>query len=47
MGAYLEVAEEIWPDREVRLEILWTKTPMLTELPHGIVREALGRATTS
>ena len=47
MGAYLEALEQIYPDTAITLTILWTKTPVLMEIPHGIVRSALARATTS
>ena len=47
MGAYLEVLETIYPNRDVRIAILWTATGQLMHLPHGIVRDALRRATTS
>ena len=47
MGAYLEALEQIYPDTPITLTILWTKTSVLMEIPHGIVRSALARATTS
>lgn len=47
MGAYLEVLENIYPDRVVDVAILWTATGQLMPLEHGIVRAALARATTS
>lgn len=47
MGAYLDILEQLYPDRAVEVSILWTATGDLMPLPHGIVREALGRATTS
>jgi len=47
MGAYLSALEQIYPDTPVELAILWTASCQLMPLPHGIVREALGRATTS
>ncbi|MEO9823630.1 MAG: double-strand break repair helicase AddA [Paracoccaceae bacterium] len=47
MGAYLEASEQIWTDRAIKVAILWTATAKLMVLPHGIVREALQRATTS
>ncbi len=47
MGAYLEAAEQIWPGRRIELKILWTETGELMVLEHGIVRQALARATTS
>jgi len=47
MAAYLEALEQIYPDRQINLAILWTAAPLLMDLPHGIVRPALARATTS
>ena len=47
MGAYLEALEQIYPDRQIDLAILWTATHRLMDIPHGIVRSALARATTS
>lgn len=47
LGAYLEALEQIWPDRTIVLEILWTATAQRMVIPHGIVREALARAPTS
>ena len=47
MGAYLEAAEQIWKDRAIDVAILWTARADLMVLPHGIVRGALQRATTS
>ncbi len=47
MGAYLAALEQIFPTTPIELAILWTSTCRLMGLPHGIVREALGRHTTS
>lgn len=47
MGAYLEAAEQIWRNRSIQVAILWTANAELMVLPHGIVRQALQRATTS
>jgi len=47
MAAYLEALEQIYPTHRIDLAILWTATPSLMPLPHGIVRPALARATTS
>lgn len=47
MGAYLEALEAVFPQREVDVAILWTATGKFMLLKHGIVREALSRATTS
>ncbi|MEO1537453.1 MAG: double-strand break repair helicase AddA [Pseudomonadota bacterium] len=41
MGAYLEVLEQIYPQKPVELAILWTTTGTLMPLEHGIVRGAL------
>ncbi|MCK0168836.1 double-strand break repair helicase AddA [Jannaschia sp. S6380] len=40
MGAYRRAAETIWPDRTVRTAILWTKAPLLMDLPHDLVTGA-------
>ena len=45
MGAYLEAAKAIWPDREIELFILWTSDASLMEMPHDIVTDALTRAS--
>lgn len=47
MGAYLEALEAVYPERKVDVAILWTATGQFMPLKHGIVREALSRATTS
>lgn len=47
MAAYLEALEQIYPSHRIELAILWTSAPSLMNLPHGIVRPALARATTS
>ena len=47
MGAYLIAAEQVWPDREIVLEILWTRTLTRMVLPHAIVRAAFGKHTIS
>lgn len=47
MAAYLEALEQIYPSHRIDLAILWTAKPVLMLLPHGIVRPALARATTS
>ena len=47
MGAYLEALEQIWPDRVISIEILWTATRQIMVLEHAIVRNALSRSTTS
>ncbi len=47
MGVYLEAAEQIWPDKEISLEIVWTNDPRIMVVSHGIVRTAVTSATTS
>ncbi|MGI9394582.1 MAG: UvrD-helicase domain-containing protein, partial [Boseongicola sp.] len=47
MAAYLEALEQIWPEREISIEILWTATRQVMVLKHAIVRNALSRSTTS
>ena len=47
MGAYLIAAEQIWSDKEIVLEILWTRTAHRMVLPHAIVREAFDRTPIS
>ncbi|PWJ22225.1 double-strand break repair helicase AddA [Jannaschia seohaensis] len=37
MGAYHAAATAIWPDRRIRLALLWTRTRRLMELPHAAV----------
>ncbi|MEM6636833.1 MAG: double-strand break repair helicase AddA [Pseudomonadota bacterium] len=46
MGAYAEILMQIYPDRPVQTAILWTRPPLLMDLPHEIVRDALQRAAT-
>ncbi|MBY5933420.1 double-strand break repair helicase AddA [Tateyamaria omphalii] len=43
MGAYAHAIAQIYPDREIRLSILWTHTCTLMPIPHDIVTVALGR----
>ena len=40
MGAYAEAAAAIWPGRELRLSILWTRTGQVTALPLALAAEA-------
>ncbi len=44
MGAYGRALEEIWPDRPVRLRILWTRAGTLMEVPRDLAGEAFERA---
>lgn len=41
MGAYAEALTAIYPDRQVEVAILWTRTATLMPLPHGLVIGAL------
>ena len=41
MGAYLIALQQIFPDLEVTVAILWTHSAQFMVLPHDIVREAL------
>ncbi|WP_170600766.1 double-strand break repair helicase AddA [Ruegeria arenilitoris] len=47
MGAYAAALSQIYPGREIRTAILWTRTARLMWLPHDLVTEALGRAQIS
>ncbi|KUJ78033.1 DNA helicase UvrD [Ruegeria marisrubri] len=44
MGAYARALAQIYPDRQIRTAILWTRTADLMWLPHDLVTEALGRS---
>jgi ATP-dependent helicase/nuclease subunit A len=44
LGAYLAMAEAIYPDREARAAILWTREARLMELPRALVMAALQHA---
>ncbi|MEO0937368.1 MAG: double-strand break repair helicase AddA [Pseudomonadota bacterium] len=41
MGAYLHAIKKIYPDRRIKLAILWTRTRDLMVLPHDIVTASL------
>lgn len=41
MGAYAQALAQIYPDREIRTAILWTRTAELMWLPHDLVTDAL------
>ena len=41
MGAYLAALEQVYPDRNVDIAILWTHTATLMPLAHDLVRAAL------
>ncbi|ABD56983.1 double-strand break repair helicase AddA [Jannaschia sp. CCS1] len=47
MGAYAELLQPIYPDRDITTAILWSRTATLMELPHDIVSQALRRATSA
>ena len=47
MGAYLEMLEQLYPEKSVEVAILWTQTAQIITLPHDIVRSALVAAHTS
>ncbi|WP_298259067.1 double-strand break repair helicase AddA [uncultured Litoreibacter sp.] len=47
MGAYLEMLEQIYPEKTIEVAILWTQNAQLMPLPHDIVRSALVSAHTS
>jgi ATP-dependent helicase/nuclease subunit A len=47
MGAYLEVCNAIYPNKEIEIAVLWTRTATLMPLTHDIVMSALRRAATS
>ncbi len=43
MGAYAHAMAQVYPDRAVKLGILWTRSGQMMELPHDIVTKALSR----
>ena len=45
MGAYAEMAAQIYPGRRIDTAILWTRKAALMPLPHDLVTSALARAT--
>ena len=47
LGAYLVALQEVYPDRQINVAVLWTKTAVLMPVPSHIVRAALARATIS
>jgi ATP-dependent helicase/nuclease subunit A len=44
MGAYVELLQAVYPDREIAAAILWSRSGDLMELPHDLVSDALKRA---
>ncbi|WP_425081221.1 double-strand break repair helicase AddA [Ruegeria arenilitoris] len=47
MGAYAQALAQIYPGRQVRTAILWTRTADLMWLPHDLVTDALTRTQIS
>jgi ATP-dependent helicase/nuclease subunit A len=45
MGAYVAMLRAVYPDREARAAILWTRGARLMELPGDLLAAALSRAT--
>lgn len=45
MGAYDHALRQIYPNREIKTAILWTRTAALMELDRNMVRDAFARAT--
>ena len=41
MGAYAQALAQIYPDRQIRTAILWTRTAELMWLPHDLVTDTL------
>ena len=44
MGAYAELLQAVYPDREIATAVLWSRTGQLMELPHDLVSQALKNA---
>lgn len=47
IGAYSEMLQAIYPDREISTAILWSRTATLMDLPHDLVSAALKRASSA
>ncbi len=47
MGAYAHALSQIYPGRQIRTAILWTRTAHLMWLPHDLVTDALTQDPTS
>jgi ATP-dependent helicase/nuclease subunit A len=45
MGAYAALLRDIYPGREIKTGILWTRTATYMSLPHSLVNEALARSS--
>lgn len=43
MGAYAQALAQIYPDKQIRTAILWTRTAELMWLPHDLVTDAVSR----
>jgi ATP-dependent helicase/nuclease subunit A len=41
MGAYHAALQQLYPEREIRLAILWTRNATLMHLPHDLVTDTL------
>ncbi len=41
MGAYADALRQVYPDKEIRTAILWTRTATLMELPENVTAAAL------
>uniref|UniRef100_UPI003565533E double-strand break repair helicase AddA n=1 Tax=Puniceibacterium confluentis TaxID=1958944 RepID=UPI003565533E len=46
MGAYAAMLQSVYPDREIEVGLLWTRTAHYMPLPHALVTQALERAGT-
>lgn len=44
MGAYAAIAHQIYPGREIRIGVLWTRTAEFMSLPHSLVNDAVRRS---
>lgn len=47
MGAYAELLQAIYPDRDIATAILWSRNATLMDLPHDLVSAALMRASSA
>ena len=47
MGAYAQALAQIYPDKQIRTAILWTRTAELMWLPHDLVTDAVSRTQIS
>ncbi|SNR36581.1 double-strand break repair helicase AddA [Puniceibacterium sediminis] len=46
MGAYLAMLGALYPDRDIEVGLLWTRTAHYMPLPHALVTQAIRRAGT-